>query len=197
MSFEQPSLPSVLYDLFKHSEFRSVQKGTYIDAFLKHWLKVFGIGDSLSLNSTANYFEATVHTEKGDVLIKDLSKGERKVVYLLLAIVNTVYPAGGFLKFRDIALKLYPVSPQNKAEEFLNDIESIKDIYSQIYGSDDFDEKIYDEYVEYSMRFDFKLKDLVTFYLEEPEAHLHPNNQSLLADLIVDAHYRFGIKFMV
>ena len=34
-------------------------------------------------------------------------------------------------------------------------------------------------------------------YIEEPEANLHPNFQSLMADMIVDAYKKFGIRFIL
>jgi AAA15 family ATPase/GTPase len=36
-----------------------------------------------------------------------------------------------------------------------------------------------------------------TFLIEEPESNLHPSNQSKLADLFVDAHWKFGHQFIV
>ena len=37
----------------------------------------------------------------------------------------------------------------------------------------------------------------VSIAIEEPEIHLHPRYQSLLADLFVDAYQNFGIHFIV
>jgi predicted ATPase len=45
----------------------------------------------------------------------------------------------------------------------------------------------------------FWLKEQIqsTFLIEEPESNLHPTNQSKLADLFIDAHWKFGHQFIV
>lgn len=37
----------------------------------------------------------------------------------------------------------------------------------------------------------------ITLALEEPEVHLHPNHQSILADMIVEAYQKYGIHFII
>jgi predicted ATP-dependent endonuclease of OLD family len=43
----------------------------------------------------------------------------------------------------------------------------------------------------------FKEEIRTTFLIEEPESNLHPSNQSKLADLFIDAHWKFGHQFIV
>jgi predicted ATPase len=45
----------------------------------------------------------------------------------------------------------------------------------------------------------FYMKEQIqsTFLIEEPESNLHPSNQSKLADLFIDAHWKFGHQFIV
>lgn len=37
----------------------------------------------------------------------------------------------------------------------------------------------------------------ITLAIEEPEVHLHPNHQSILADMIVEAYQKYGIQFII
>ena len=43
----------------------------------------------------------------------------------------------------------------------------------------------------------FKEQIQSTFLIEEPESNLHPKSQSKLADLFIDAHWKFGHQFIV
>lgn len=39
--------------------------------------------------------------------------------------------------------------------------------------------------------------DAITLIMEEPESNLHPNLQSKLADMFIDASYKFNIQFII
>jgi AAA15 family ATPase/GTPase len=52
------------------------------------------------------------------------------------------------------------------------------------------------QYISETNRSDIQGEKIV-YYLEEPESNLHPNWQSLLMELIIDIHQRFGIRFII
>lgn len=198
----QPNIPAILHDQFLKSDFRRVEKGTYIKKFIDSWLKRFDIGDSLTIESTPSFFEVFINRGASKVNLSALSRGEKGIVYFILTIVNKVYPTGGLITLRESFIKLGKSQsiPVGRLEPLINNIENLLSLYDEMFAGQDV--SINAEYLDekvpiirpYSSSIIIKEEYI---YLEEPEAHLHPNNQSLLADLIIDAYCRFGLKIIV
>jgi len=157
-----------LYDLLRHNDVDDelmqalnevkhayrifYEKGTFIN----HWIKKFGIGDSIEIRGTEEGLGVLVYLNKdGETkLLADEGYGITQLFSLLLQIENSILNA---------TQKVYKVGPWTT--EFNTQIK-----------------------IGYNPS---------TIYVEEPENHLHPKFQSLLADMFLEAYQKYNIHFVV
>lgn len=126
----------------KHYNFTNPITPAY--SFINHWIKQFGIGDEIVVESAEQGLGIMVFLKRDGEkrLLADEGYGITQLVSLLINIENNI-----------------PFQP------------------------DDYD----DEYV-YNPRY---------ICVEEPEIHLHPKYQSLLADMFVEAYQKYNIHFII
>lgn len=180
----QPGLPKSIHQLLNSSEFKSMDSSYYIGTFIRYWLKSFEIGEDLILESAGDYYDIRIK-ESGNIFgLADLSKGEKRVVLLILAIATQAYP-GGFLPFIEVLNNdSFALGMNSDQISYL-----LEHVRAELKLEEDISQKVFPKR---SLN-----QTQIILYLEEPESHLHPNSQSLLADLIVDAFNRFGLDFII
>lgn len=133
------------------------------DNFINKWIKIFGIGDRLSVKYDEEGLGATIRLYKNSKdtigkLLSDEGYGITQLVSILLQIESAILSAKG---------------------------ESVNGYYGAYYMRiDGYD---YD-------KFHYEMK---TICIEEPEIHLHPRYQSLLADMFVEAYQKYNIHFII
>ena len=132
------------------------------DNFINKWIKIFGIGDRLSVKYDEEGLGATIRLHKNSEdtigrLLSDEGYGITQLVSILLQIESTILSAKG-----EYVHRYHPAN----------------------IGIDGYD---YD-------KFHYEMK---TICIEEPEIHLHPRYQSLLADMFVEAYQKYNIHFII
>lgn len=144
--------------------FHSVEVTDFIPgSFMNKWMKVFRIGDHMSLEMDKNGLGLmlkvypTESNSKG-VLLADLGYGITQLFSILLQIEEMII-SSLYSRFKDLA---------------------------GIYGGT----KIFSEYTN-------KPLDSKTVAIEEPEIHLHPKYQSLLAEMFYEAYKEYNIQFII
>ena len=132
------------------------------DNFINKWIKIFGIGDRLSVKYDEEGLGATIRLHKNSEdtigrLLSDEGYGITQLVSILLQIESAILSAKG-----EYVHRYHPAN----------------------IGIDGYD---YD-------KFHYEMK---TICIEEPEIHLHPKYQSLLADMFVEAYQKYNIHFII
>lgn len=130
-----------------------------IDSFINKWIKQFGLGESISMETDAEGLGVKVwlHKNSSDKhLLADEGFGVTQLISVLLQIETAILSAEG---------------------EKIN----------RMFGLDYLDGYDYD-------RFHYEVNTLA---IEEPEIHLHPSFQSLLADMFLEAYEKYNIHFIV
>lgn len=182
---KQSGIPDSVYNIFHNKFFTTIEYHNTFNYYLNYWIIKFEIGEFIKLNAINQYFEIKIQKTDGlELSINELSKGERKVVFILLIVACSAFPLH---RDRSIRECIAPEARHDISSEQIFEALITKKVIS---GEDD---ALLDEHFEAAW-YDNKEKML---YIEEPEAHLHPNSQSLLADLLVDAFNRFGINFVI
>ena len=144
--------------------FHAVEVSDFIPgSFMNKWMKVFRIGDHMSLEMDKNGLGLmlkvypTESNSKG-VLLADLGYGITQLFSILLQIEEMIL-SSLYSRFRGVA---------------------------GIYG----DTLTLREYTNRPL-------DSKTVAIEEPEIHLHPKYQSLLAEMFLEAYKEYNIQFII
>ena len=129
--------------------------------FANKWIKLFGIGERLSIKYDDEGLGATIRLyknpeDKNGKLLSDEGYGITQLVSILLQIETAILSANG---------------------EFAEGWFGMQSIDSYDYT-----------------KFHYEMK---TICIEEPEIHLHPKYQSLLADMFVEAYRKYNIHFII
>lgn len=124
------------------------------DSFINKWIKAFGIGDSIILETDEEGIGTKIKVQRGDNtrLLADEGYGITQLVSILLQIEVAIQKTK-FNSNRPTHIKL----DEDYRGTFCED----------------------------------------NIIIEEPEIHLHPKYQSLLADMLTDAYVNYNIHFIV
>jgi hypothetical protein len=159
--------------------------------FLIDWLIQFKLGIFIEINKIKNFYNEILIIQSKDNKIDlcDLGKGSQQIISILLNICliaekkNTTF---GNKEYLEQQLAKETISMNNKGILTVNN-------FGNDYNSKRPNDPKY-------LSLEFNQMDLLKFntiVLMEPEIYIHPNNQSLLAALIVDASNKFGIQFLI
>lgn len=148
------------------------------NTFINNWIQEFGIGNSISIEVNSEGLGAQIKIEKrnggNSRLLADEGYGITQLVSILLQIENSIISEKSTFKCASVPTEMLESFPQNfKKLIFGSNVEGIT-----LIGRDE-------------------KSCPCTIAIEEPEIHLHPKYQSLLADMLVDAYKNYNIHFMV
>ena len=142
--------------------------------FINKWLKKFRIADSMSFKNIGDGAGIMIylHRDKDDIighLLADEGYGITQLISILLGIEISIMKGknGKFTESRDRH-------------------------YEQ-YNSADF--RLFEDYGIPPYEFACPLEG--TLLIEEPETHLHPKYQSMLAEMFLDAYTTYNIQFVI
>lgn len=159
--------------------------------FLSNWLMRFGIGVKVEINRVKRtYNEILVHQMDGSVVdFCELGKGSQQLLSILL---NICFIAEEVQDYETPTNSLNRSKDKNQ----INVNEKGKITINNF--KNDYDKKHENDIIYKDKEFtQLDLLDFKTIVLMEPEIYLHPNNQSLLSELIVEACQEIGIQFLI
>ena len=163
-------------------------------SFINKWIKLFGIGERFEIESVQDSlgFVLKIYDAPDDTtgrILADMGYGITQLVSILLEIETTILLTGPHLgSFFDVDSR-YPVK-KYLADQFF--LEKRHEFGSIVEKADSPEEKRYPVY-----SYCFKNKKPITIAIEEPEIHLHPKYQSLLAQMFSFVSHMYSIHFII
>lgn len=146
------------------------------ETFTNRWIKKLGIGDAISFSVDREGLGVQIRLEKDGKsrLLADEGYGLTQLISILIQIELCS-------KRDDLILNYHYFDGLDKSD---------KEIFLQEYG---------DENAEYSFGdfLDIEKRYPQIIAIEEPEIHLHPKLQSLLADMFLEAYEKYNIHFII
>ena len=141
--------------------------------FLNKWVKMFGIGDGIEVNGTEEGLGLMVY------LYKEKERGLPEPI--VIGLDAAVYP-NTIMERRLLADEGYGIT---QLVALLLQIDNCIPISIHLAPDDEY---------YYNKHKKFKPK---TICVEEPEIHLHPKYQSMLAEMFVEAYQKYNIHFII
>ena len=161
-----------------HQTYDEIQKGWENDlytpgSFLNQWVKKFGIGDKIEIvGDEEGGMKVYIIKNNTKILLADEGYGVTQLASLLLNIDNQIQIKVG-QKVSKWKYSLEKMALWN---------------FSDPYVDDEIDTMIIKDYY---------IRPNRVICVEEPENHLHPKYQSLLADMFVEAYQKYNIHFII
>lgn len=153
---------------------------SFIDIFINEWLEKFDLGTNHVLDIREDQVSIDIIREGKSISFSILSYGQKQIVSLILFLASLGKPLRGMITV-DWFIEAY-------SKEKLNIIPEWRYI-----SENNLENLLVVNYLEMKINPLTSELNETMVYLEEPETFLHPNMQSLLADLIVDAINRFEL----
>lgn len=184
-------------DAKRRSSNTSFTPGSFIDK----WIQQFGIGYHFSMESLdmGLGFVLKIYKDKSDEkgrILADMGYGITQLISILLEIeIAIILNSNKHTSSRIFPNKLIPfVEAFNAKRKLTGDYEIID--FSKIAIEDIEDIKTKDE-GERNRQIVEGSYSPITICIEEPEIHLHPRYQSLLAEMFTDAYKEYNIQFII
>lgn len=156
-----------------YSEKRLREKNHFpIGSYINKWIHELGIGDNITFDIFQNLevVAPKLHKQSGDegCFLTDVGFGITQLLSVLITVETQI-------------LSRLTESSNHKGE---NRIEGLQDLF-----------KLFDNWGQSGQKMCSILHN--TIAIEEPEIHLHPKYQSLLADMFVEAQEKYKIHFII
>ncbi len=143
-----------------------------IGSYINQWIQELGIGDKITFDVFQNLevVAPKLHKQSGDegCFLTDVGFGITQLLSVLITVETQI-------------LSRLTDSSNHKGE---NRIEGLQDLF-----------KLFDNWEQSERKMCSILHN--TIAIEEPEIHLHPKYQSLLAEMFVEAYEKYKIHFII
>ena len=158
----------------------------YSNEFINRWVKEFGIGDRFAIESAPDGLGTILKIYKDEddkgQLLADMGYGITQLLSILIGIETAILQSIERKRIANRPLKGRVVNP---------DIANLLKQYAEYYYV-----VVKGDYIQdYSVS--HRYGEEITLAIEEPETHLHPDYQALLANMFLEAYELFGINFII
>lgn len=164
-------------------------------SFINKWIKLFGIGERFEIESVQDSlgFVLKIYDAPDDTtgrILADMGYGITQLVSILLEI-ETVILSGKFPGRTD-----YTLDSCYTVKKSIADCFSLADkVYKMGGSADETDSTEKKQYPD--LYYCFSHINPITIAIEEPEIHLHPKYQSLLAQMFSFVSHMYNIHFII
>lgn len=178
-------------DITRHQRSPVNQKKYRTGTFLNKWLSKFGVGESLEFVQTEEGLGVLLYLNKENgerQLLADEGYGITQLVAVLLQIEVAILES-----------RQYQIPELVKdCRKYSENGDELFDLALECYGVEFVSQLMKGmDYIGSPMSNPNEIYRPQTLIIEEPEIHLHPQYQSLLADMFLDAYQTYNIRFII